>query len=132
MTLRLYDTATRDVRDFKPLIEGEVGVYVCGATVQSPPHIGHMRSAIAFDVLVRWLRRTGNTVTHIRNVTDIYDKILAKSAAAGEKWWAWAATNERAFSQAYDTLGNLPPTYEPRATGHVIDMIDLMERLVAS
>ena len=132
MTLRLYDTATRDVRDFKPLIEGEVGVYVCGATVQSPPHIGHMRSAVAFDVLVRWLRRTGNKVTHVRNVTDIDDKILAKSAAAGEKWWAWAAINERAFSEAYAALGNLPPTYEPRATGHVTDMIDLMERLIAA
>ncbi|MEP7765876.1 cysteine--tRNA ligase [Sanguibacter sp. 25GB23B1] len=130
MTLRLYDTATRDLRDFHPVIQGEVGLYVCGATVQGAPHIGHMRFSVAFDVLVRWLRRTGLRVTYIRNVTDIDDKIIAKSAAADEPWWAWAAINERAFSDAYAALGNLPATYEPRATGHVTDMVDLMERLV--
>ncbi|MCB7136897.1 cysteine--tRNA ligase [Cellulosimicrobium marinum] len=130
MTLRLFDTATRDVRDFVPRTPGEVGIYLCGATVQAAPHIGHMRSAVAFDVLVRWLRRSGSRVTLIRNVTDVDDKILAKSASAGEPWWAWAATYERAFSAAYDALGVLPPTYEPRATGHVTDMVGLMERLV--
>ena len=130
MTLRLFDTATRDVRDFVPLTPGEVGIYLCGATVQAAPHIGHMRSAVAFDVLVRWLRRGGARVTLIRNVTDIDDKILAKSADAGEPWWAWAATYERAFTAAYDALGVLPPTYEPRATGHVPDMVQLMQRLV--
>ncbi|WP_251150158.1 cysteine--tRNA ligase [Cellulosimicrobium sp. Marseille-Q4280] len=130
MTLRLFDTATRDVRDFVPQTPGEVGIYLCGATVQAAPHIGHMRSAVAFDLLVRWLRRAGSRVTLIRNVTDIDDKILAKSAAAGEPWWAWAATYERAFTAAYDALGVLPPTYEPRATGHVPDMVELMERLV--
>ncbi|WP_426594302.1 cysteine--tRNA ligase [Cellulomonas sp. McL0617] len=130
MTLRLFDTATRTVRDFVPLVPGEVGVYLCGATVQSAPHIGHLRSAVAFDVLVRWLRRSGNRVTLIRNVTDIDDKILAKAAEAGEPWWAWAMLNERAFTAAYDALGVLPPSYEPRATGHVPAMIELMTRLV--
>jgi len=86
VTLRLFDTATRTVRDFVPLVPGEVGIYLCGATVQAPPHIGHLRSAIAFDVLVRWLRRTGHRVTLVRNVTDIDDKILAKAADAGEPW----------------------------------------------
>lgn len=105
-------------------------MYVCGATVQSAPHIGHMRSAVAFDVLARWLKRSGFAVTYIRNVTDIDDKILAKSSAANEPWWAWAAVHERKFTEAYDALGNLLPTYEPRATGHMLDMIDLMERLV--
>ena len=119
MTLRLFDTATRTVRDFVPLVPNEVGIYLCAATVQSPPHIGHLRSGVAFDVLVRWLRRTGHRVTLVRNVTDIDDKILAKAADAGEPWWAWAATNERAFTAAYDALGVLPPSYEPRATGHV-------------
>ncbi len=130
MTLRLFDTATRQVRDFVPRVPGEVGVYLCGATVQAPPHIGHLRSGVAFDVLVRWLRRTGHRVTMIRNVTDIDDKILAKAADAGEPWWAWAMQNERAFTAAYDALGVLPPTYEPRATGHVPAMVALLERLV--
>ena len=130
VTLRLYDTATREVRDFAPVVPGEVSIYLCGATVQSPPHIGHVRSGVAFDVLVRWLQRSGQHVTLIRNVTDIDDKILAKSAAAGEPWWAWAMTNERAFTAAYDALGVLAPTYEPRATGHVPAMVELMERLV--
>lgn len=130
VSLRLYDTATRTVRDFVPLTAGEVGIYLCGATVQAPPHVGHVRSSVAFDVLVRWLRRTGHRVTLVRNVTDIDDKILAKAAAAGEPWWAWAMTNERAFTSAYDALGVLPPTYEPRATGHVPAMVELMTRLV--
>ena len=131
MTLRLFDTAARALREFVPVAPGHVGMYVCGATVQSPPHIGHMRSAVAFDVLARWLERSGHQVTLIRNVTDIDDKILAKAADAGTEWWAWAALNERLFTEAYDALGVRRPTYEPRATGHVPDMIELMERLVA-
>ncbi len=130
MSLRLFDTATREVRDFVPVTPGAVGIYLCGATVQAPPHVGHVRSAVAFDVLVRWLRRTGHDVTLVRNVTDIDDKILAKSAEAGVAWWAWAMQNERAFTAAYDALGVLPPTYEPRATGHVPAMVQLMQRLV--
>ena len=130
MSLRLFDSGTQSVRDFVPLVEGEVGIYLCGATVQSPPHVGHVRSAVAFDVLVRWLRRSGQRVTLVRNVTDIDDKILAKAAAADRPWWAWALQNERAFTAAYDALGVLPPDYEPRATGHVPAMLDLMDRLV--
>ncbi|MFC8192476.1 cysteine--tRNA ligase [Cellulomonas sp. NPDC057328] len=130
MSLRLFDSGTQSVRDFVPLVEGEVGVYLCGATVQAPPHIGHLRSGVAFDVLVRWLRRGGTRVTLVRNVTDIDDKILAKAADAGAPWWAWAMANERAFTAAYDALGVLPPSYEPRATGHVPAMLDLMARLV--
>ncbi|HEY0186780.1 MAG TPA: cysteine--tRNA ligase [Cellulomonas sp.] len=132
MSLRLFDTATREVRDFVPVVPGKVGIYLCGATVQAAPHIGHVRSVVAFDVLVRWLRRTGHDVTMVRNVTDIDDKILARSAEAGRPWWAWAMENERAFTTAYDALGVLPPTYEPRATGHVPAMVALMERLVTA
>ncbi|HEY0118569.1 MAG TPA: cysteine--tRNA ligase [Cellulomonas sp.] len=132
MTLRLFDSATRTLRDFVPLVPGQVGIYLCGATVQAPPHVGHIRSAVAFDVLVRWLRRTGHQVTMVRNVTDIDDKILAKAELAGRPWWAFALANERAFTAAYDALGVLPPDYEPRATGHVPDMVDLMRRLVDS
>ncbi|MFQ1003475.1 cysteine--tRNA ligase [Modestobacter sp. SSW1-42] len=130
MSLRLYDTAARAVRDFTPLRAGQVSMYVCGLTVQGPPHIGHVRFAIAFDVLRRWLTHTGHEVTYVRNVTDVDDKILAKSAAAGEPWWAWAYENERAATRAYDVLGTLPPTYEPRATGHVPEMIELIAQLV--
>ncbi|QXG74848.1 cysteine--tRNA ligase [Modestobacter sp. L9-4] len=130
MSLRLYDTAARAVRDFTPLRAGQVSMYVCGLTVQGPPHIGHVRFAIAFDVLRRWLTSTGYEVTYVRNVTDVDDKILAKSAAAGEPWWAWAYENERAATRAYDVLGTLPPTYEPRATGHVPEMVELIATLI--
>ncbi len=132
MPLRLYDSATRTVRDFVPLVEGEVGIYLCGATVQAPPHVGHVRSGVAFDVLQRWLAASGYRVTFIRNVTDIDDKILEKSAEAGVPWWAWSSTHERAFADAYDVLGCLPPTYEPRATGHVTEMVVLMDELIAA
>ena len=131
MTLRLYDTATAAVRDFVPLRAGEAGVYLCGATVQAPPHIGHLRSGVAFDVLARWLEvGHGLRVTFVRNVTDVDDKILAKSAEAGVPWWAWAYTHEQAFTAAYDAVGVRRPTYEPRATGHVTEMVELMEALV--
>ncbi|GGC05158.1 cysteine--tRNA ligase [Cellulomonas carbonis] len=130
MTLHLFDTASRTTRELVPLRPGQVSMYVCGATVQSSPHIGHMRTAVAFDVLTRWLRRSGLEVTLIRNVTDIDDKILAKAAEAGVPWWAWAQRHEREFAAAHDALGVLPPTYEPRATGHVTEMVELMERLV--
>ncbi|WP_199422779.1 cysteine--tRNA ligase [Actinotalea solisilvae] len=130
MTLHLFDTATRATRELVPLRAGEVGVYVCGATVQGPPHIGHMRKSVAFDVLVRWLRRGGTRVTLVQNVTDIDDKILAKAAEAGEPWWAWAQLHERRFAEAERALGVLAPTYEPRATGHVPEMVELMTELV--
>jgi len=130
--LHLYDTGTRSLRPFQPLQPGHVSIYLCGATVQSDPHIGHVRSSVNFDILRRWLERSGNSVTYIRNVTDIDDKILAKAAAADTPWWAWALTHERAFSWAYDALNCAPPTYEPRATGHVPEMITLIERLIAA
>jgi cysteinyl-tRNA synthetase len=130
VSLRLFDTAARAVRDFTPLRAGQATVYVCGLTVQGPPHVGHVRAALAFDVLRRWLTVAGSEVTYIRNVTDIDDKILAKAAAHGVPWWAWAYENELACTRAYDVLGVLPPTYEPRATGHIPDMIALMERLI--
>jgi cysteinyl-tRNA synthetase len=130
VSLRLYDTAARAVRDFTPVQPGRASVYVCGLTVQGPPHVGHVRSALAFDVLRRWLAHGGLEVTYVRNVTDIDDKILAKADAHGVPWWAWAYANERAVTRAYDALGVLPPTYEPRATGHVPEMVTLMERLI--
>ena len=128
--LRLYNTATREVADFKPLEANKVGIYLCGATVQAPPHIGHVRSGVNFDILRRWLTATGYDVTFIRNVTDIDDKILHKAVHEEIPWWAVAAKYERAFSDAYKALNVLPPTYEPRATGHITQMVELMQRLI--
>ncbi|GAB3131666.1 cysteine--tRNA ligase [Tsukamurella serpentis] len=130
MTLRLYDSQTREVRDFVPLTEGKVGIYLCGATVQGVPHIGHIRSGVAFDVLRRWLIAKGLDVSFVRNVTDIDDKILRKAAEAGRPWWEWAATHEREFTRAYDALGVLPPSAEPRATGFITQMITYVERMI--
>jgi cysteinyl-tRNA synthetase len=128
--LHLYDTATREVGVFKPLIPGQVSIYVCGATVQSHPHIGHVRSAVNFDILRRWLTWSGYDVTFIRNVTDIDDKILHKAVHEKSPWWAVAMKYERIFTQAFASLNVLPPTYEPRATGHITQMIELMQILI--
>ena len=131
MSLRLYDTAARELRDFTPLVPGRVGIYICGLTTQGAPHIGHVRFAVAFDVLRRWMTRGhGLEVTLIRNVTDIDDKILAKSTESGEPWFAVSYRNEMETTDALTALGVLPPTYEPRATGHVPEMVTLMETLV--
>lgn len=130
MTLRLYDTATRATRDFEPLVAGRVGIYLCGATVQAPPHVGHIRSGVSFDVLRRWLIASGYDVTFVRNVTDIDDKIIHNAGHEDLPYWVVAMRNERAFTRAYDALGCLPPTYEPRATGHIPEMIELMSRLI--
>jgi cysteinyl-tRNA synthetase len=120
------------VREFRPLVPGRVSLYLCGATVQAPPHIGHIRSGVNFDILVRWLRASGYDVTFCRNVTDIDDKILQVAAAGGVPWWAVAERNQRAFTRAYAALGCLAPDVEPRATGHVPEMIVLMRRLIES
>ena len=130
MTLRLYDTAARTVREFQPLTPGHVSLYLCGATVQAVPHIGHLRSAVCFDTLIRWLEASGYRVTYCRNVTDIDDKILAAAAEEGISWWALAERNYRAFADAYDALGCRPPDVEPRATGHIPQMVELIQRLV--
>jgi cysteinyl-tRNA synthetase len=129
-SLSLYDTLTRTTSEFTPLKAGEVGIYLCGATVQAPPHIGHVRSGVNFDILRRWLTRSGYNVTFIRNVTDIDDKILHKAVHEQAPWWAVAMKYEREFTQAYAALNVLPPTYEPRATGHVTQMIELMQLLI--
>jgi cysteinyl-tRNA synthetase len=130
VTLRFYDTSSRAVRDFVPAVAGQASIYLCGATVQAPPHIGHIRSGVNFDVLRRWLEHGGLRVVFCRNVTDIDDKILRVADAEGVPWWEVSARNERAFTFAYDVLGCLPPTVEPRATGHVPEMIALIHRLV--
>ena len=128
--LNLYDTKSRVIAPFKPLKKGEVGIYLCGATVQAPPHIGHIRSGVNFDILRRWLITSGFNVTFVRNVTDIDDKILHKAVHEEIPWWQVAMKYERAFTDAYNALNVLPPTYEPRATGHITQMIELMQKLI--
>jgi cysteinyl-tRNA synthetase len=131
VTLRLHDTATREVRDFVPLEAGKAGIYVCGLTVQSEPHVGHVRSAVNFDVLRRWLTASGYDVTFIRNVTDIDDKILAKGEAQGRPWFEIAYRMGRELDKALDAINVLPPTYEPAATGHVPEILELIGQLVS-
>jgi cysteinyl-tRNA synthetase len=126
----LYDTATREVSEFKSLKPSQVSIYVCGATVQGPPHIGHVRSGVNFDILRRWLISSGYAVTFVRNVTDIDDKILHTAKHDQMPWWAVAMKYERVFTAAYAQLNILPPTYEPRATGHITQMIELMQKLI--
>ena len=128
--LRLYDTQTREVRDFVPLEEGKAGLYVCGLTVQSEPHVGHVRSAVNFDVLQRWLRHGGYEMTFIRNVTDIDDKILVKAAEQGRPWYNLAYAMKRELDRAYEALNVAPPTYEPAATGHIPEMLELIAQLI--
>jgi len=128
--LRIYDTATRSQRDFEPIRPGHASIYLCGATPQAQPHIGHLRSGVAFDILRRWLLAQGYDVALVRNVTDIDDKILTKAAENNRPWWEWVSTYEREFTKAYNTLGVIPPSVEPRATGFVTQMVDYMQRLI--
>ena len=130
MSLRLYDTLTRTVRPFEPITAGRVGVYTCGPTVQARPHVGHLRSAIALDVLHRWLLESGFDVTFVRNVTDVDDKIIHDATHNDEPWWALATRMHRAFTQAYDAVQCLPPTAEPRVTGSILSITALIERIL--
>ncbi|MEU1401645.1 cysteine--tRNA ligase [Streptomyces sp. NPDC005728] len=130
MTIRLYDTSARQACDFTPVVPGCVSIYLCGLTVQAAPHIGHARGALNFDIMRRWFEYRGYEVTLVRNVTDIDDKILAKSAELGRPWWSIGYENERSVNASYDALGVLPPAYEPRATGHVPEMIEMMRTLI--
>jgi cysteinyl-tRNA synthetase len=131
VTLRLYDTLSRTVRDFEPLHAGRVGMYLCGDTVYGEPHIGHARSKVIFDVLWRWLERSGYQVWLVRNITDVDDKIIRTAAAEGVPWWLVAQREIYATYDAYRLLGCRPPSMEPLATGHIPEMHQLIERLIS-
>jgi cysteinyl-tRNA synthetase len=131
VTLKLFDSKTQSLKDFVPLEKGKVGIYLCGPTVQSMPHLGHLRSALVYDQLVRWFETIGHDVTLIRNVTDIDDKVLDNAAAQERSWWGLAFECEQAFADAYRKINIASPTYEPRATGNIIEMIDLIQALIA-
>jgi len=131
MALELFDSKTQAVREFVPLKPGLVSIYVCGPTVQSAPHLGHLRSALVYDLLRRWLEANNTKVTLVRNVTDIDDKVLLNAQAADRDWQEYAKEVEQTFSDAYSSLGILEPTHIPHATSHIPDMIALVESLIA-
>lgn len=130
MTLSLYDSKSQTLRAFTPIVPGQVGIYVCGPTVQGAPHVGHLRSALVYDILRRWLEATGHEVTLVRNVTDIDDKVLENAKAQGAQWWALAYHFEQDFNAAYRKIGIQSPTYEPRATGAIPEMLEIIDRLI--
>lgn len=130
MTLRIYDSKSASLRDFAPLNPGQAGIYVCGPTVQSAPHVGHLRSAVAFDIIANWLRiGHGLNVKLVRNVTDIDDKILVNAAAQGRDWRDLAVEVESVFNSVYDSIG-AGVEHAPHATAHIGGMIAIIERLI--
>jgi cysteinyl-tRNA synthetase len=131
VNLKLFDSKTQSLKDFVPLEKGKVGIYLCGPTVQSMPHLGHLRSALVYDQLVRWFKTLGNDVTLIRNVTDIDDKVMDNAKAEKRSWWGLAFECEQAFANAYRKINIGTPSYEPRATGNIMEMIELIELLIA-
>ena len=130
MSLSLFDSKAQAVRAFQPIVPGQVSIYLCGPTVQGAPHVGHLRSALVYDQLRRWLTVRGNQVTLVRNVTDIDDKVLDNAKLSGEQWWALAYRYEIEFNRAYSALGILAPTYEPRATAAIPEMLEIIQRLI--
>ena len=126
MTLRIFNTLTRDLQAFLPLEAGHVRMYVCGMTVYDLCHIGHARSMLAFDVVQRWLKTSGLRVTYVRNVTDIDDKIIRRATENGE---TLRRLTDRMIGELHadaDALGIERPTHEPRATDYVPQMLDLI------
>jgi cysteinyl-tRNA synthetase len=129
MTLRIHNTLTRALEDFSPLEPGHVRMYVCGITVYDLCHIGHARSAVAFDVVQRWLRASGLRVTFVRNITDIEDKIIRRALDNGE---TIRQLTDRMIAEMYrdfDALGVERPTHDPRATDYVPRMLSIIGTL---
>ncbi|HSL24859.1 MAG TPA: cysteine--tRNA ligase, partial [Acidimicrobiia bacterium] len=128
--MRVYSTLHRSLVELVPATPGQIGLYVCGATVQSEPHVGHGRYAVVFDMIRRYLQWRGNHVTYVRNITDIDDKIIAAAAAAGEEVGDRARRIASVFATAYEALGVSSPDYEPKATEHIPEMVELIGRLI--
>jgi len=130
--MQVFNSLGREPQPFAPRDEGSVGIYVCGPTVQSAPHIGHGRSAVAFDVIRRYLEWRGFDVTYVVNITDVEDKIIAAAAERGTTAEAVATETAKQFRTAYGKLNIRPPDIEPKATEHIAEMIELIEDLVAA
>ncbi|MFN8051874.1 MAG: cysteine--tRNA ligase [Acidimicrobiales bacterium] len=128
--LRLFDTATGAVRPFEPRVPGQVSMYVCGPTVYGPPHLGHGRFSLVFDVLRRYLEWSGTTVTYVSNITDIDDKIIDRANAEGREWQEITTRCEAVWYRAMDAIGVKRPTHDPHATAYVPQMVELIGRLI--
>lgn len=128
--IQVYSTLHRALVDFEPREPGRVAIYVCGPTVQSEPHVGHGRYAVAFDVIRRYLMWIGLDVTYVSNITDIEDKIIAAAEVAGESVEALAGRMAERFNDSFRALGVIPPDIEPRATEHIGDMVEMIEKLI--
>ena len=131
MALRIYNTLTKRKEEFVPLREGKVSMYVCGVTVYDRCHIGHARAAIVFDVIYRYLRSRGYEVTYVRNYTDIDDKIIHRANQEGVSWKVIAERYIREFEEDMEALGVLRPSFEPRATENIPQIITHIEKLIA-
>ena len=123
MSYQIYDEASSSITPFVPVRAGEVSIYECGMTVYAPPHLGHIRKEVVFDVLRRWLTASGYKVRVVCNITDINEKILSNAEAAGVSWFEVAYAVEKELAGVNKALGCLPLTYEPRASGHIPEMI---------
>jgi cysteinyl-tRNA synthetase len=129
MALRLHNTLTRSLEEFKPRVAGQVGMYVCGITVYDLCHMGHLRMMMAFDVVQRWLRASGWRVTYVRNITDIDDKIIKRALERGITIRALTDEMIAAMHQDLDAVGIQKPDHEPRATEYVPQMLGLIDKL---
>ncbi|MBY5993777.1 cysteine--tRNA ligase [Ferrimonas balearica] len=128
--LQIFNTLTRQKEAFTPIEPGKVGLYVCGVTIYDYCHIGHARTYVAFDTMVRYLRSQGLEVTYVRNITDVDDKIIKRAAENGESCEALVARFTEAMYQDFDALNLLRPDIEPTVTGHMGEIIDIIQKLV--
>lgn len=131
MSIRLYNTATKQKETFSPLVPGKVGIYVCGITTYDVCHVGHARSAVVFDVIVRYLRHRGYEVTYVKNFTDVDDKIIDKANSEGTDIFNIAERYIKEHNEDMDALGVEEPNHTPRATEHIGGMIALVDKLIA-
>jgi len=129
--LQLFNTKTRQKERFQPLVEGKVGLYVCGITVYDLSHMGHARTYLSFDVLVRYLRHLDYDVKYVRNITDVDDKIIARANENGETTEALTERTIAMMHEDFAALNLVEPDIEPRVTGHMAEIIDVIEKLVA-
>ena len=128
--LKIYNTLSRQKEEFKPIHAGQIGMYVCGITVYDLCHIGHGRTFVAFDVVSRYLRYVGYQLKYVRNITDIDDKIIKRANENGESIETLTNRMIAEMHKDFDALGILPPDLEPRATRHIPEIIEMVERLI--